>query len=138
MSRVAVVHAINSHRIGRLFDRSAGHPPGEDDRVHTVISLRVAAPDKPAVGATCNGCGVCCATAPCPIGIVVSRRTRGACAALVWVDDARMYRCGLIDRPAAFLPGSLRRCAPSVARIARRYVSAGSGCDCDVEASPIA
>ncbi len=104
--------------------------------MHTVITLRVAAPDKPVAGAPCNGCGVCCTLAPCPLGILVSRRTRGACAALTWSDDKGLYRCGLIERPATFLPRLLRRWAPALARMARRYVSAGSGCDCDAQAVP--
>ena len=106
----------------------------KDRDVHTVITLRVQAPDKPETGAPCNGCGVCCAVAPCPLGILVSRRTRGACAALVWSEDAAVYRCGLIERPEDHLPRALRAWAPTLARIARRYVSAGSGCDSDVQA----
>ena len=116
------------------FPPNARRPLVDDRTVHTVITLRVQAPDKPAPGAPCNGCGVCCAVAPCPLGIVVSRKTRGACAALVWIEDAGLYRCGLIERPARHLPRALRRWAPTLARIARRYVSAGSGCDSDVEA----
>ena len=41
---------------------------------HAVIYLHPAAPAKPAVGAACNGCGVCCAWQPCPLGMLVSGR----------------------------------------------------------------
>ena len=43
-----------------------------------------------------NGCGVCCLLAPCPVGIVLSRRWRGSCAALRWVGAERRYRCGAL------------------------------------------
>ncbi|HEY4069905.1 MAG TPA: hypothetical protein VGM74_23550, partial [Burkholderiaceae bacterium] len=60
----------------------------------------------------CNGCGVCCASAPCPLGVLASRRFTGACAALLWVDEARQYRCGLIARPADHLPRGLHWASP--------------------------
>lgn len=101
----------------------------EDRRVRQVIHLHVAAPAKPALHQPCNGCGVCCASAPCPLGVVVSRRLTGRCAALVWRDDVGLYRCGLIAQPAAILPRPLRALAPALARLARRYIAAGAGCD---------
>jgi hypothetical protein len=98
-----------------------------------VIRLHPAAPEKPPMNETCNGCGVCCASEPCPLGVVVSLRRTGACDALVWnAQDAR-YRCGLIDQPAAHLPRVVGWAAPLLARSARRYISAGSGCDCNIE-----
>lgn len=103
---------------------------------YQVIHLHVLAPAKPAVGRPCNGCGVCCASEPCPIGMLVSHRRQGACAALAWHEDARMYRCGMIEKPAAHLPAALRWSAPLVARLARRFVAAGIGCDSSVEAEP--
>ena len=45
-----------------------------------VIRLHPAAPAKPPETAPCNGCGVCCAAEPCPIGVLVSGRRTGACA----------------------------------------------------------
>lgn len=105
---------------------------------HQVIHLHRDAPAKPAAGAACNGCGVCCASEPCPLGMLVSRRRRGACAALVWVDAERQYRCGLILQPAGHLPAGLRWVAPALARAARRWVAAGRGCDAwmDVQRPP--
>lgn len=100
-----------------------------------VIYLQPEAPSKPAVGQPCNGCGVCCASEPCPAGVLVSRRFQGACAALVWHADGGLYRCGLIAQPAAHLPAKLRWLAPLLARLARRFVSAGSGCDSSVTAA---
>jgi hypothetical protein len=101
--------------------------------VHEVIHIHPAAPAKPAEGAPCNGCGVCCTSAPCPLGVIASRRFSGPCVALVWADDASLYRCGLLAEPARRLPFGLRWLAPSLARIARRSIAAGSGCDCSME-----
>jgi hypothetical protein len=97
-----------------------------------MIYLNVAAPAKPALGQVCNGCGVCCASAPCPLGVVASRRFTGACAALWWVDASGLYRCGLIARPAAHLPSWLGWAAPLLAKLARRQIASGSGCDCSL------
>ena len=62
-----------------------------------VIHIHPLAPAKPAFGAACNGCGVCCLSQPCPVGMLVSRRRSGACDALRWDESATIYRCGLID-----------------------------------------
>lgn len=97
--------------------------------MYQVIQLHPAAPTQPPEGAACNGCGVCCASAPCPIGVLVSGRRSGACAALAWSEAAASYRCGLIERPAAHLPAPLRWGAPLLARLARRSIAAGIGCD---------
>ena len=102
----------------------------------TTIEIHVDAPPKPPEGAACNGCGVCCASAPCPIGVVASGRLHGACAALVWREAERVYRCGLIDAPAAWLPPALGRGAPLLARVARRFIAAGAGCDCSLAVEP--
>ena len=95
-----------------------------------VVHLHPAAPSKPRIGAPCNGCGVCCAVAPCPLGVLVSRRTHGRCDALGWSEPDGRYRCRLVSEPEAHLPAVLQRVAPLVARVARRSISAGTGCDC--------
>ena len=94
-----------------------------------VIRLHPAAPAKPAEAAPCNGCGVCCAAEPCPIGVLVSGRRSGACAALLWNDDGDLYRCGLVGAPGVVLPRLPAALAPVVSRLARRWISAASGCD---------
>ena len=66
--------------------------------------------------------------------MAVSRRTRGACLALEWREAESRYRCGLISNPAAWLPRGMQWAAALAASLARRYVSAGSGCDSLVEA----
>ena len=104
--------------------------------MHQVIMLRVEAPIKPRAGAPCNGCGVCCASEPCPVGVLVTGRTGGRCAALEFSDDAGRYLCGLVSDPASRLPRVLRWSAPWVAKVARRFIAAGLGCDSDVDAAP--
>lgn len=93
------------------------------------LELEAEAPDKPALGAPCNGCGVCCMAEPCPLGILVTRTTTGPCACLEWSAPERRYRCGLIAHPERHM----RIGASMLARWAPRFVSAGRGCDSDVE-----
>ena len=110
-------------------------------QIRQVIHIHEAAPRKPPEGSPCNGCGVCCLSAPCPLGIVLSGRREGACAALRWDVATKIYRCGAISEPRevllAVLPLFVRSFAPVVApilgRAARRWVAAGSGCDSSLE-----
>ncbi len=106
-----------------------------------IIHIQPEAPPKPALGAPCNGCGVCCLVEPCPLGVVLSGRRRGACDALRWQGDLRVYRCGAITQPRevlqAALPRPLRGLAfvlsPWLARLAKRWIAAGVGCDSSVQ-----
>lgn len=98
--------------------------PGLNDHMQ-IIRIHADAPLKPRAGAACNGCGVCCLAEPCPAGVLVSLRVRGACRALRWDDDQRRYRCGLMARTV----GS----RTPWARLARRLIAAGQGCDSDAE-----
>jgi hypothetical protein len=95
------------------------------------IDIHPAAPSKPAVGAACNGCGICCLVEPCPVGMLVSRRRHGACHALQWSDAQQRYLCGMVVDPAAHLPRGMRWTAVLWRRWARRLIAAGIGCDCD-------
>jgi len=95
------------------------------------VALHAAAPDKPPYGAPCNGCGVCCALTPCPVGRIRFLKMRGPCPALRWDVATARYRCGLVSPP-----GECQRWLPSPLltvwkRIATRWIAAGSGCDCD-------
>jgi hypothetical protein len=86
-----------------------------------IIEIHTEAPAKPAFGAPCNGCGVCCLAEPCPLGVLLSRRLTGACVAVRWQGDR--YVCGALeDRPNGPWGWLLRR-----------WISSGSGCDCDLE-----
>lgn len=105
------------------------------------IFIEPLSPRKPVVGAPCNGCGVCCLVQPCPLGMAISRRRTGACAALFWDGGRSVYRCGALARPQDVLhralPSGLRRLvpwlAPVLARLARRWIAAGRGCDSALE-----
>ena len=108
---------------------------------YQTIHIHQAAPKKPAEGATCNGCGVCCLTEPCPLGALLSGRRRGACDALRWADGEQVYRCGAISAPQAVLNEAMPRwlqpiayvLSPVLARLAKRWVAAGQGCDSTLE-----
>ena len=95
------------------------------------IQIHVHAPTKPAEGAPCNGCGLCCTAAPCPLGMWVSRRRQGACAALTWNERETLYRCGVVDEPALWLPWLSAALAH---RLALRWIGAAAGCDSDLQA----
>jgi hypothetical protein len=86
-----------------------------------IVHLHRQAPPKPAPGAACNGCGVCCASTPCPLGMLLSGRVRGRCRLLQWNEGERRYRCG------AMAAAGWRR------RLAARWIAAGRGCDSWVE-----
>ncbi|MDP1525063.1 MAG: hypothetical protein Q8M20_04595 [Rhodocyclaceae bacterium] len=97
------------------------------------IHLQADAPEKPAVGALCNGCGVCCSFTPCPLSRLLLQHRVGSCPALLWQAMEQRYGCGLVIRPEdylAWLPQGLS----GLARLfAKRWIAAGIGCDCDAE-----
>lgn len=106
-----------------------------------IIHIQPEAPPKPAPGQPCNGCGVCCLVEPCPLGRLLSRRRRGACAALRWDAGIGRYRCGAMtqtqDVLQAALPTglgwSLPFWVPVLRRLAGRWIAADQGCDCSLE-----
>ena len=101
-----------------------------------IIRIHADAPLKPALGAACNGCGVCCLAEPCPVGMLVSRKRRGACDLLRWSDAQGRYVCGLLSDADE----GRARSVPLWRRLwrawARRLISAGSGCDASFEVDP--
>lgn len=98
-----------------------------------VIHIQPEAPPKPGLGAPCNGCGVCCLAEPCPLGVLLSRRRRGACVALTWDGAQSRYQCGALLRAQA-RPAWLAW--PAVALL-KRWIAAGAGCDAEWEAQPL-
>jgi hypothetical protein len=109
--------------------------------VSITIHIETAAPSKPALGAPCNGCGVCCLAEPCPLGVALSGRRHGSCVALRWDAAGLSYRCGaLVDAAKVLrsglphLPGfTLPVLARWLPKLARRWVAVGTGCDCDMD-----
>jgi hypothetical protein len=90
------------------------------------IWLHRDAPPKPAAGAACNGCGVCCAAEPCPAGMLLSLRVRGRCRLLRFEPAQSRYHCGLMPGPGA-ARGVLRA-------LVARWIGAGLGCDSTAQA----
>lgn len=101
-----------------------------------VVMIHPDAPPKPALGAPCNGCGVCCLSEPCPLGMVLSGRRRGACAALRWSDAAGRYQCGALTASDDVLRPGWRWATPLMRRLAPRWIAAGVGCDAHLETLP--
>ncbi|MDP2005769.1 MAG: hypothetical protein Q8K45_08830 [Rubrivivax sp.] len=97
---------------------------------HRQILLRAEAPPKPAPNAPCNGCGVCCAAQPCPLGMLLSRRRQGRCRALQWRATDSRYVCGVLARPRRWLPGLP---APLARWLTARWIAAARGCDSTLE-----
>ena len=97
-----------------------------------IVHLHPQAPPKPSWAEPCNGCGVCCAYAPCPVGVLISKKVTGRCAALLWIEAESRYRCGaLVDaKDAAAWPQGWLLALKN--RVVRRMISAGSGCDCSL------
>ncbi len=93
------------------------------------IALHASAPAKPSVGATCNGCGVCCSIAPCPLSRFLLGHRDGACPALTW--QGGRYDCGLVVAPVRYLRWLPPFAEPLARRLALRWIAAGRGCDCD-------
>ena len=97
------------------------------------IAIHPAAPPKPASGTPCNGCGVCCAAAPCPLSRLLLGHRTGSCHALHWQASGRRYVCGMVAAPARFLPWLPQRWNAFAGRRCARWIAAGAGCDSDIE-----
>ena len=113
--------------MGRTVERVVGR------KVGSVIWLRQEAPPKPAFGAPCNGCGVCCAHEPCPVALVFLWQRRGSCKALEWNEETQRYRCGMACRPAhhlRWLPAQLEK---TMQRLVLRWIAADTACDASHE-----
>ncbi|MBI5178489.1 MAG: hypothetical protein HZA04_04450 [Nitrospinae bacterium] len=93
------------------------------------LDMHKDAPPRPKVGEPCNGCGLCCAYAPCPMAQVRLWQEEGWCSALEWHDGEKRYRCGLViapDRHIWYIPRLLRKMA---GRYFSRGLATAHGCD---------
>lgn len=107
------------------------------------IHIYPEAPAKPGVGAPCNGCGLCCLAEPCPLGVLLTRRRKGACVALQWDAEAHLYRCGALVNPGKVLalcvpaidssPGLRKLLEPWLGWLASRWIAVGIGCDSSLQ-----
>ena len=104
----------------------------------SILYLHPQAPPKPPLGEACNGCGLCCAWQPCPLGMLVTGRRHGTCAALRWHDAERRYRCTMVDAPETAWPRLPTALRGPLKRLARRWIAAGAGCDSTLEAATAA
>jgi len=95
-----------------------------------IIHLHHGAPAKPAVGQSCNGCGVCCALETCPAARLRFLQKTGPCPALEWSAEQSCYRCGLLSRPAHYLDWLPKAGETIARRLLARWIAAGKGCDC--------
>ena len=62
------------------------------------------------------------------MGVLVSRRRRGACVALEWSEAEQRYHCGLLTGAAKAGRGAQRLMA--------RWIGAGVGCDAELLSMP--
>ncbi len=104
------------------------------ERPERIIHIHPEAPAKPAEGLPCNGCGICCLSEPCPVGVLVSRKRHGNCHALQWSAAQERYVCGMLIAPLRQLgwrhTGVVSRALSGLlATACRRWIAAGLGCD---------
>lgn len=88
--------------------------------------------DRPAIGAPCNGCGLCCLREVCGAGAFTQRltkeygqRVKGPCPALR--QDGDTISCGMVVRPKDFAWG--KGSAEDLRAAARLLIGAEAGCD---------
>lgn len=89
--------------------------------------MHASAPEKPAYGSPCNGCGLCCIAEQCPVSEQIFG-PRDLCPALTRYGNA--YGCGVIAEPARFFRPTGREALDRVIPEAIAYLlGAGHGCD---------
>lgn len=89
-------------------------------------------PFKPAFGLPCNGCGYCCAEAPCGVAtqFIPDHPEEGPCRAMEF--DAGQFVCGMIRHPSRYMPDLQNDWADGVlGGMIAEALGAGRGCDAD-------
>jgi len=74
---------------------------------------------KPAYGETCNGCGLCCRTEICRVGLAMNPAAHAPCEFLTQHDGR--YWCGLVER----MEGT------ELAGVMKFVMGIGIGCDAE-------
>jgi len=97
-----------------------------------IITIHALAPQKPPLGAVCNGCGICCAAEPCPVSLALLWPHQAPCRALMWSDTAQRYWCGMVSEPARFLRWLPPNMNAAASRLFKRWIAANTACDADV------
>lgn len=88
-------------------------------------------PIKPAVGASCNGCGYCCAAEPCQIAQEwIQADPEQACPALE--HEAGRFHCGMIRRPSHYLGLPNDWADEPLGLMIATALGAGRGCDAEI------
>lgn len=64
------------------------------------------------------------------MGMLLSRRRKGACAALQWDEAQTRYLCGVLAQPKQWLPALPARWARA---LASRWIAASQGCDAELQ-----
>lgn len=96
------------------------------------IRIHADAPPKPAEGEPCNGCGICCSAARCPVAWLFLPLRGEPCPALEWSAPSRSYRCGMVVHPARYLRWLPQRLEPRARGWFAHRIAAGQGCDCGI------
>jgi hypothetical protein len=83
-------------------------------------------PGKPHEGEACNGCGLCCAVALCPLAVEFLDEAAAPCPAMEF-SDGRFW-CGLLRHPSRYFgtPGFSDRLIRPMIEAA---LDIGGGCD---------
>ncbi len=90
------------------------------------------APEKPAFGSPCNGCGFCCAAEPCGVARqFVPGAIDGAPCPAMEFEYGRFW-CGMIRRPGHYLGLPHDWGNEFLSGEVAKALGAGRGCDADV------
>ena len=120
------IGAGNREKIGNQ-DRA----PDTEKHARVLIEIHAAAPAKPVLGASCNGCGLCCAAEPCPVSRLLLGHLTGHCPALTWNSPESRYLCGMVVSPVSHLRWLPAGWNAYLGRRFQRWIAAGKGCDFD-------
>jgi hypothetical protein len=86
------------------------------------------APEKPAEGHPCNGCGMCCAAEPCGIAVEFLGATEGPCPAMQF--EGGRFWCGMTRTPGAYM-GAPDFADGILGPMFAEALGIGRGCDSD-------